>query len=154
MVTSVSRSYSEPWRRKPQRESSGTGFLISWGEDTQQPIRIITNAHFVRNATTVRARASFGPHVVSCQVEWLSLPLDNWRGTLALSFRRRACALGLVDVASFGVDMLNQRSSRRPTRKLAPNKSEQDTRKPKRRRAMSGLTRMPIEEPTSMMKVL
>jgi len=76
MVTSVSRSYSEPWRRKPQRESSGTGFLISWGEDTQQPIRIITNAHVVRNATTVRARASFGPHVVSCQVEWLSLPLD------------------------------------------------------------------------------
>eukprot|EP00984_Skeletonema_dohrnii_P019042 scaffold9041_cov134-Skeletonema_dohrnii-CCMP3373.AAC.2 len=67
MVTSVSRSYSEPWRRKPQRESSGTGFLISWGEDTQQPIRIITNAHVVRNATTVRARASFGPHVVSCQ---------------------------------------------------------------------------------------
>eukprot|EP00985_Skeletonema_marinoi_P024378 scaffold16922_cov148-Skeletonema_marinoi.AAC.1 len=63
MVTSVSRSYSEPWRRKPQRESSGTGFLISWGEDTQQPIRIITNAHVVRNATTVRARASFGPHV-------------------------------------------------------------------------------------------
>jgi len=50
--------------------------LISWGEDTQQPIRIITNAHVVRNATTVRARASFGPHVVSCQVEWLSLPLD------------------------------------------------------------------------------
>jgi len=76
MVTSVSRSYSEPWRRKPQRESSGTGFLISWGEDTQQPIRVITNAHVVRNATTVRARASFGPHVVSCQVEWLSLPLD------------------------------------------------------------------------------
>ena len=104
MVTSVSRSYSEPWRRKPQRESSGTGFLISWEEDhhnnpsnisnsdgdgdangtttankqhqQQHPIRIITNAHVVRNATTVRARASFGPHVVSCEVEWLSLPLD------------------------------------------------------------------------------
>ena len=76
MVTSVSRSYSEPWRRKPQRESSGTGFLIAWQEDPQQPMRIITNAHVVRNATTVRARASFGPHVVSCQVEWLSLPLD------------------------------------------------------------------------------
>lgn len=90
MVTSVSRSYSEPWRRKPQRESSGTGFLISWEDDNnsnnngdttaeatkQQPIRIVTNAHVVRNATTVRARASFGPHVVSCEVEWLSLPLD------------------------------------------------------------------------------
>lgn len=93
MVTSVSRSYSEPWRRKPQRESSGTGFLISWENDSDssncnangdttagptkhQPIRIVTNAHVVRNATTVRARASFGPHVVSCEVEWLSLPLD------------------------------------------------------------------------------
>lgn len=77
MVTSVSRSYSEPWRRKPQRESSGTGFLISWEDkDAHQPIRIITNAHVVRNASTVRARASFGPHVVSCHVEWLSLPLD------------------------------------------------------------------------------
>ena len=76
MVTSVSRSYSEPWRRKPQRESSGTGFLVAWENDMQQPIRITTNAHVVRNATTVRARASFGPHVVSCHVEWLSLPLD------------------------------------------------------------------------------
>lgn len=77
MVTSVSRSYSEPWRRKPQRESSGTGFLIQWDEDSNnQSIRIVTNAHVVRNATTVRARASFGPHVVSCEVEWLSLPLD------------------------------------------------------------------------------
>ncbi|KAL7455369.1 hypothetical protein ACHAWC_006912 [Mediolabrus comicus] len=77
MVTSVSRSYSEPWRRKPQRESSGTGFLIQWEEDSNnQSIRIVTNAHVVRNATTVRARASFGPHVVSCEVEWLSLPLD------------------------------------------------------------------------------
>ena len=36
----------------------------------------MTNAHVVRNASTVRARASFGPHVVSCEVEWLSLPLD------------------------------------------------------------------------------
>lgn len=77
MVTSVSRSYSEPWRRKPQRESSGTGFLIQWEEDSNnQSIRIVTNAHVVRNATTVRARASFGPHVVSCEVQWLSLPLD------------------------------------------------------------------------------
>jgi hypothetical protein len=89
MVTSVSRSYSEPWRRKPQRESSGTGFLIQWDDcniasnnstaarnQKSQSIRIITNAHVVRNASTVRARASFGPHVVSCEVEWLSLPLD------------------------------------------------------------------------------
>ena len=41
-----------------------------------QSLRILTNAHVVRNASTVRARASFGPHVVSCDVEWLSLPLD------------------------------------------------------------------------------
>jgi hypothetical protein len=39
-------------------------------------IRIVTNAHVVRKASTVRARASFGPHVVNCKVEWLSLPLD------------------------------------------------------------------------------
>lgn len=94
MVTSVSRSYSEPWRRRQQRESSGTGFLIRWRDDDAPPdgngngggngdksdaidrIRIVTNAHVVRNASTVRARASFGPHVVSCEVEWLSLPLD------------------------------------------------------------------------------
>ena len=41
-----------------------------------EKIRIVTNAHVVRNASTVRARASFGPHVVSCEVEWQSLPLD------------------------------------------------------------------------------
>ncbi|KAL7537490.1 hypothetical protein ACHAXR_007846 [Thalassiosira sp. AJA248-18] len=88
MVTSVSRSYSEPWRRRQQRESSGTGFLIRWknsdlldGEDECKngkvdSIRILTNAHVVRNASTVRARASFGPYVVSCDVEWVSLPLD------------------------------------------------------------------------------
>jgi hypothetical protein len=77
MVTSVSRSYSEPWRRRAQRESSGTGFLIRWrGDDNSDSIRIVTNAHVVRNASTVRARASFGPYVVSCEVEWLSLPLD------------------------------------------------------------------------------
>jgi len=91
LVTSVSRSYSEPWRRRQQRESSGTGFLIRWrdtpntkvdGDDDNtkngklDSIRIVTNAHVVRNASTVRARASFGPHVVSCEVEWLSLPLD------------------------------------------------------------------------------
>ncbi|KAL7552325.1 hypothetical protein ACHAWF_015558 [Thalassiosira exigua] len=97
LVTSVSRSYSEPWRRRQQRESSGTGFLIRWGGDvvgdfggkgggedveTAPPtggidsIRIVTNAHVIRNASTVRARASFGPHVVSCEVEWQSLPLD------------------------------------------------------------------------------
>lgn len=97
MVTSVSRSYSEPWRRRQQRESSGTGFLIRWPGDHDDDksekngggggggggvgrgldsIRIVTNAHVVRNASTVRARASFGPHVVSCDVEWQSLPLD------------------------------------------------------------------------------
>mmetsp|Transcript_13965 Transcript_13965/g.24910 ORF Transcript_13965/g.24910 Transcript_13965/m.24910 type:complete len:721 (-) Transcript_13965:174-2336(-) len=89
LVTSVSRSYSEPWRRRQQRESSGTGFLIRWHDDDNAAdnnntvkanainrIRIVTNAHVVRNASTVRARASFGPHVVSCEVEWLSLPLD------------------------------------------------------------------------------
>lgn len=103
LVTSVSRSYSEPWRRRQQRESSGTGFLIRWGNNINfvdgesatvddgmnrtskennnnskpvDSIRIVTNAHVVRNASTVRARASFGPHVVSCDVEWLSLPLD------------------------------------------------------------------------------
>ena len=100
LVTSVSRSYSEPWRRRQQRESSGTGFLIRWGNNINfidgesttvdgsctskennnnkpvDSIRIVTNAHVVRNASTVRARASFGPHVVSCEVEWLSLPLD------------------------------------------------------------------------------
>mmetsp|Transcript_7137 Transcript_7137/g.17744 ORF Transcript_7137/g.17744 Transcript_7137/m.17744 type:complete len:725 (+) Transcript_7137:171-2345(+) len=79
LVTSVSRSYSEPWRRRQQRESSGTGFLIRWRDDDDantDSIRIVTNAHVIRNASTVRARASFGPHVVSCEVEWLSLPLD------------------------------------------------------------------------------
>lgn len=139
LVTSVCRSYTEPWRRKAQRESSGTGFLIRWVQQegyqknnekvaattrpfaendpmvgakgqamevdemqkcshsldqnapldanetqsdnvdpriTKQSLRIVTNAHVVRNASTVRARASFGPHVVNCQVEWLSLPLD------------------------------------------------------------------------------
>ncbi|KAL9185193.1 hypothetical protein ACHAXT_002970 [Thalassiosira profunda] len=80
LVTSVSRSYSEPWRRRQQRESSGTGFLIGWkggeGASPVDGIRIVTNAHVVRNASTVRARASFGPHVVSCEVEWESLPLD------------------------------------------------------------------------------
>jgi len=147
LVTSVCRSYTEPWRRKTQRESSGTGFLIRWVQQegrqknnekvvattrplakndptvgaaahfdvqakdqsmevdeihksthslgtnetleanemqsdnvdpkiTKQSLRIVTNAHVVRNASTVRARASFGPHVVNCQVEWLSLPLD------------------------------------------------------------------------------
>lgn len=81
MVTSVSRSYSEPWRRRQQREASGTGFLVRWGgggssNDHNNSIRIVTNAHVVRNASTVRARASFGPHVVNCEVEWLSLPLD------------------------------------------------------------------------------
>lgn len=30
----------------------------------------------VRNASSVRARSSFGPHVVNCCVEWVSLPLD------------------------------------------------------------------------------
>lgn len=77
-----------------QRESSGTGFLIRWRDDkgsgggaedgngnggtagSVDSIRVVTNAHVVRNASTVRARASFGPHVVSCEVEWLSLPLD------------------------------------------------------------------------------
>ena len=91
LVTSVSRSYSEPWRRRQQRESSGTGFLIRWGDNNKKDdndandgegvkpvntIRIVTNAHVVRNASTVRARASFGPYVVSCEVEWMSLPLD------------------------------------------------------------------------------
>ena len=80
-ITSVSRSYNEPWRRRQQRESSGTGFLVHWneGSDMEKPsdsIRIVTNAHVVRNASTIRARASFGPHVVSCDCEWISLPLD------------------------------------------------------------------------------
>jgi S1-C subfamily serine protease len=39
-------------------------------------VRIVTNAHVVRNASSVRARSSFGPHVVNCCVEWISLPLD------------------------------------------------------------------------------
>ena len=39
-------------------------------------MRILTNAHVVRNASSVRARSSFGPHVVNCSVEWISLPLD------------------------------------------------------------------------------
>jgi hypothetical protein len=91
MVTSVGRSYSEPWRRRQQREGSGTGFLVRWGggggagsttadpsssSSSSSSVRIVTNAHVVRNASTVRARASFGPHVVNCEVEWLSLPLD------------------------------------------------------------------------------
>lgn len=77
VVTSVSRSYSEPWRRRTQRESGGTGFLIGWNEDDNSPsVRILTNAHVVRNASSVRARSSFGPHVVNCSVEWISLPLD------------------------------------------------------------------------------
>jgi S1-C subfamily serine protease len=74
VVTSVTRSYSEPWRRRTQRESGGTGFLIPWNEN--QTVRILTNAHVVRNASSVRARSSFGPHVVNCSVEWISLPLD------------------------------------------------------------------------------
>eukprot|EP00956_Cyclotella_meneghiniana_P005979 scaffold7802_cov71-Cyclotella_meneghiniana.AAC.14 len=77
VVTSVSRSYSEPWRRRTQRESGGTGFLIGWNEeDDSASVRILTNAHVVRNASSVRARSSFGPHVVNCCVEWISLPLD------------------------------------------------------------------------------
>jgi S1-C subfamily serine protease len=92
MVTSVGRSYAEPWRRKQQREGSGTGFLIGWKEDGENnddddptlssssrrrsSVRVITNAHVVRDASTVRMRSSFGPHVVNCIVEWLSLPLD------------------------------------------------------------------------------
>ena len=80
-ITSVSRSYNEPWRRRQQRESSGTGFLVHWDEGSEDTkpsdsIRIVTNAHVVRNASTIRARASFGPHVVSCDCEWISLPLD------------------------------------------------------------------------------
>jgi hypothetical protein len=39
-------------------------------------IQIVTNTHVVRTASTVCDRASFGPHVVNCEVEWLSLPLD------------------------------------------------------------------------------
>lgn len=70
------------------RQSTGTGFLIRWdeGDDTnngdndvkktRSSVRIVTNAHVVRNASTVRARASFGPYVVSCETEWVSLPLD------------------------------------------------------------------------------
>lgn len=95
VVTSVTRSYSEPWRRRTQRESNGTGFLVRWtentgvntngdgdasgasnGEGSRSTVRIITNAHVVRNASSVRARSSFGPHVVNCSVEWVSLPLD------------------------------------------------------------------------------
>lgn len=76
----------KPTNQNPQpvlllAHSSGTGFLIQWSTPSAPPkpsdgIRIVTNAHVVRNASTVRARASFGPHVVSCEVEWLSLPLD------------------------------------------------------------------------------
>jgi S1-C subfamily serine protease len=97
MVTSVGRSYAEPWRRKQQREGSGTGFLVGWKEDGENnddddddptslsssptrrrrsSVRVITNAHVVRDASTVRMRSSFGPHVVNLIVEWLSLPLD------------------------------------------------------------------------------
>jgi len=97
LVTSAARSYAEPWRRRPQSSGAGTGFLVrlsSKGDasaTTAAPtstggssgvdegigsLRIVTNAHVVRSASTVRARASFGPVVVSCAVEWLSLPLD------------------------------------------------------------------------------
>ena len=133
LINSVSHTYSEPWRRQPQRESSGTGFLIRWAENVdatdddnknnsfqqtttsgaryKPSLRILTNAHVVRNASTVRARASFGPHVVSCEVEWLSLPLDLALLKIAEGDWMDFCLGWNFDVANAGGEYYIDRSS-------------------------------------------
>eukprot|EP00568_Trieres_chinensis_P000836 CAMPEP_0183300494 /NCGR_PEP_ID=MMETSP0160_2-20130417/6908_1 /TAXON_ID=2839 ORGANISM="Odontella Sinensis, Strain Grunow 1884" /NCGR_SAMPLE_ID=MMETSP0160_2 /ASSEMBLY_ACC=CAM_ASM_000250 /LENGTH=600 /DNA_ID=CAMNT_0025462933 /DNA_START=135 /DNA_END=1937 /DNA_ORIENTATION=- len=69
IVQSVTPNYAEPWRRKAQSSSAGTGFLV-------EGRRIVTNAHVVRRCTHVRARKSSSPVMFSCTVEWMSIPLD------------------------------------------------------------------------------
>jgi len=69
IVQSVTPNYAEPWRRKSQNSSSGTGFVV-------EGRRIVTNAHVVKRSTHVRARKSSSPVMFSCTVEWASLTLD------------------------------------------------------------------------------
>jgi len=119
-ITSVSRSYNEPWRRRQQRESSGTGFLVHWNEggmDTKpsDSIRIVTNAHVVRNASTIRARASFGPHVVSCDCEWISLPLDLALLKISEGDWNDFCKGWKIDLSDNGSTINNKESAKPPS---------------------------------------
>ena len=61
IVQSVTPNYAEPWRRKSQNSSSGTGFVV-------EGRRIVTNAHVVKRSTHVRARKSSSPVMFSCTV--------------------------------------------------------------------------------------
>jgi len=119
-ITSVSRSYNEPWRRRQQRESSGTGFLVHWNEGGKDmkpsdSIRIVTNAHVVRNASTIRARASFGPFVVSCDCEWISLPLDLALLKITEGDWNEFCKGWKIDLSDNGSTNNNKESAKPPS---------------------------------------
>jgi hypothetical protein len=62
-----------PWKDTTDGEGDSSN---NTNNESGITVRILTNAHVVRNASSVRARSSFGPHVVNCEVEWISLPLD------------------------------------------------------------------------------
>lgn len=50
-TSKVSPNFAQPWKKRSQHTSSGSAFVIS-----AQERLILTNAHVVRHATSIRVR--------------------------------------------------------------------------------------------------
>ena len=92
-VVRAEPNYAQPWQVRPQRSSTGSGFVI---RDLNNELSVITNAHVVNHATTVHVRRPGNPKkfpgVVRCighQVDLALLSVDDadfWEGLEPLEF--------------------------------------------------------------------
>jgi S1-C subfamily serine protease len=57
-VVKAEPNYAQPWQVRPQRSSTGSGFVI---RDSSGKLRVITNAHVVNHSTTVHIRRPGNP---------------------------------------------------------------------------------------------
>eukprot|EP00571_Detonula_confervacea_P004874 CAMPEP_0172318906 /NCGR_PEP_ID=MMETSP1058-20130122/36174_1 /TAXON_ID=83371 /ORGANISM="Detonula confervacea, Strain CCMP 353" /LENGTH=882 /DNA_ID=CAMNT_0013033829 /DNA_START=122 /DNA_END=2771 /DNA_ORIENTATION=+ len=102
-IVKAKPSFTEPWKKMSPISLVGNGVVIPWNtaeaginsmekegmasgptEETKEnddcrsnnTIRILTNAHAVQYATSIRARTQNSPTSVGCTVEWISLAMD------------------------------------------------------------------------------
>mmetsp|Transcript_21102 Transcript_21102/g.64276 ORF Transcript_21102/g.64276 Transcript_21102/m.64276 type:complete len:635 (-) Transcript_21102:291-2195(-) len=109
-VTHLSLNYSEPWRKRGQRSSTGTCFAVEL-PGTKKRV-LLTNAHVVFRATQIRVRRFRDAELYRAKVICLSREMDLallavetpefWSGMSILQFEwNKPCALQDV-VVCFG----------------------------------------------------
>eukprot|EP01091_Cochliopodium_minus_P010248 TRINITY_DN2672_c0_g1_i1.p1 TRINITY_DN2672_c0_g1~~TRINITY_DN2672_c0_g1_i1.p1 ORF type:complete len:509 (-),score=124.22 TRINITY_DN2672_c0_g1_i1:465-1991(-) len=98
-VSSAQRDYESPWIVKSQEKCYGSGFVISLEKDNQSKLHILTNAHVVKDNTSILVRNSFFSkkfeakvecYGAECDLALLSINSDSfWKGMQALEISEK-----------------------------------------------------------------